>query len=80
MIFAVEVSYASNSDHDPVIRISDGKHFNGFIAHDRHSYPCDVLEGDSNTDTIQNHMHSHGPNVISRRYSSEIKIQLKPVK
>ena len=79
MIFAVDVSYASNSDHDPVIGISDGKYFNGFIAHDRHTYPCDAFEGDSNTDTIQNPMHPHGPSVTSRRYSSEIKIQLKPV-
>ena len=66
VIFAVDVSYASSNDHDPVIGISDRKHFNGFIAHDRRSYPCDVFEGDSNTDTIQNPMHLDGPRVTSK--------------
>ena len=76
---AVDVSYASSNDHDPIIGISDGKSFIGFIAHDRHSYPCDALEGDSSTDTMKNiPTLIHGPFVSSRRYSSEIKIQLKP--
>ena len=76
---AVDVSYASSNDHDPVIGISDGKSFIGFIAHDRHSYPCDALEGDSSTDTMKNiPTLIHGPLVSSRRYSSGIKIQLKP--
>ena len=76
---AVDVSYASSNDHDPVIGISDGKYFIGFIAHDRHPHPCDALEGDSSTVTMQNiPALIHGPGVTSRRYSSEINIQLKP--
>ena len=77
---AVDVSYASSNDHDPTIGISDGKSFIGFIAHDRHEFPCDALEGDINTNinTIQNPLYSHGPSVTSRRYPSEIKIQIRP--
>ena len=79
MTVAVDVSYASSNDHDPDIGISDGKYFIGFIAHDRHPHPCNALEGDSSTVTMQNvPTLTHGPIVTSRRYSSEIKIQIKP--
>ena len=76
---AVDVSYASSNDHDPDIGISDGKYFIGIIAHDRHPHPCNALEGDSSTVTMQNiPALTHAPIVTSQRYSSEIKIQLKP--
>ena len=75
---AMDVSYASSNDHDPTIGISDGAYFIGFIAHDRHEFPCDALEGDINTNTIQTPRHPHGPSVTSRRYPSEIKIQIRP--
>ena len=76
---AVDVSYASNNDHDLHIGISDGKYFIGFAARDRHQNPCFVVEADSNTNTLQNFVsHGMGPTVTSRRYSSEIKMQLKP--
>ena len=79
MTVAVDALYASNNDHDPIIGISDGQSFIGFIAHERHSHPCYLIEADSNTNTLQNFVpHGHGPSVTSRRYSSEIKIQLKP--
>ena len=67
VIVAVDVSYASSNDHDPSIGISDGKYFIGFIAHDRHPHPCDALEGDSSTDTLQNiPALIHGPKVSSQ--------------
>ena len=75
----MDISYASNNDHDPRIGISDGKYFIGFAANDRHSHPCLVAEANSNTNILQNFVsHGYGPSVTSRRYSSEIKIQLKP--
>ena len=75
---AMDVSYASSNDHDSIIGISDGIYFIGFVAHDRAASPCDHAEGDSNTNILQNHNHIYGPTVTSRRYSSEIKIQIKP--
>ena len=76
----MDVSYASSNDHDPTIGISDGKSFIGFIAHDRTSKPCYVLEGDSDTNVLQNVIGQHvtSPTVTSQRYPSEIKIQIRP--
>ena len=79
MTFAVDIKYASSNDHDPSVGISDGRSFIGFIAHDRVSSPCDHYEGDSNTNVLQNVNRISGPAVASRRYSSEIKIQIRPV-
>ena len=75
---AVDVTHASNDDHDPSIGISDGRSFIGFKANDRAASPCNHFEGDSNTDVLQNINHINGPVVTSRRYSSEIKIQIRP--
>ena len=78
---AVDVSYASVNDHDPIIGISDGKHFIGFISSDRNAQPCAHSEGISSTTTLANVNHTHGPAVKivnSQRYSSEINIQLNP--
>ena len=75
---AVDVSYASSYDHDPYIGISDGLSFIGIIALDRTSHPCRIREGNSNTAILTQINGINGPTVTSRRYSSEIKIQLKP--
>ena len=76
---AVDVAYASSGvDHDPAIGISDGGSFTGFEAREVVASPCDHYEGDSDTDTLQNIYHINGPVVKSRRYSSEIKIQIRP--
>ena len=73
---AMDVSYASSNDHDLMIGVSDGISFIGYIAHDRAASPCDYIEGGSNTNTLQNPNHIYGSTVTSRRYSSEIKIQI----
>ena len=62
---AVDATYASSNDHDPIIGISDGLSFIGFIAHDRAASPCDHFEGTSNTNILQNRNHVYGPAVIS---------------
>ena len=75
---AVDASYASSNDHDPTTGISDGKYFIGANIVDREKHPCRITEGDSST-AILRHINSiNGPIVTSQRYSSEIKIQLKP--
>ena len=78
VIVAVDATYASSNDHDLIIGVSDGRYFVGFTAHDRAASPCDHYEGDSDTDVLQNGNRISGPVVTSRRYSSEIKIQIKP--
>ena len=76
---AVDVSYASSNDHDPNIGLSDGKYFIGASVSDRASIPCNIVDGGSNTAALTSIIYSTGgPTVISRRYSSEVKIQLKP--
>ena len=75
---AVDVTYASNNDHDPIIGISDGLSFIGFITHDKASSPCNHHEGDSSFGVLQNRNSLTGPVVTSRRYSSEVKIQIRP--
>ena len=73
---AVDVSYASSNDHDPFIGISDGISFIGINADDGNSRPCVIREGDSNTTTLTQIRTITGPTVTSKRYSSEIRIQL----
>ena len=76
---AVDVSYASSNDHDPSIGISDGMSFIGIHAQDRSDNPCKIIEGNSNTAILtQINFINNGPKITSGRYSSEIKIQLKP--
>ena len=75
---AVDASYASSNDHDLSIGISDGMSFTGAYASDRSSNPCRIREGNSNTAILTQINDIDGPTVTSRRYSSEIKIQLKP--
>ena len=77
---AVDATYASNSDdHDLIIGVNDGMSFIGFRACDKAASPCNHFEGDSNnTDVLQNINTVNGPVVTSRRYSSELKIQIRP--
>ena len=75
---AVDVTYATSNEHDATIGISDGMSFIGFIAPDRVASPCYYHEGDSNTDVLQNRNHAYGTAVTYRRYSSEIKKQIRP--
>ena len=74
----MDVSYASSNDHDPFIGISDGISFIGVYAKDRESQPCHVWEGKSGTVLLNPVNVNNGPTVTSQRYSSEIKIQLRP--
>ena len=75
---AVDVSYASINDHDPTIGISDGTSFIGVHARDTHVKPCYIRDGVSTTTTLTQIHSIDGSTVTSRRYSSEIKIQLRP--
>ena len=75
---AMDVSHASSSDHDPTIGISDGTSFIGVHPKDRIPNPCYILEGKGGTVLLNPVTVSNGPTVTSRRYSSEIKIQLRP--
>jgi len=78
VIVAVDASYASNIvDCDPTIGISDGKYFIGVQADDG-TIPCNIREGDSSTTILENINSIGGPTVTSKRYSSEIKIQIRP--
>ena len=74
----MDVWYASSNDHNPSFGISDGKYFIGAYAPDRHPYPCRIREGNSDTAILTHHNVINDPSVTSHRYSSEIKIQLKP--
>jgi len=74
----VDVSYASSNDHDPNIGISDGKSFIGVRAGDRNAQPCRIREGNSSTTVLKNISSVNGPIVTSQRYSSKIKIQIRP--
>ena len=74
---AVDNILASSQDHDPSFGISDGTSFVGFIAYNSATSPCDHLEGSSGT-TLTRTARLLGPTVNSRRYSSEIKIQIRP--
>jgi len=69
---------ASSNDHDPTIGISDGKSFIGAHAADRNTVLCHILEGDSSTTILKNINFIDGPTVISKFYTSEIKIQIRP--
>ena len=74
---AVDNILASSQDHDPSFGISDGTSFVGFVAHERSPSPCNHYEGSSGA-RLLNAIHFNGPTVTSRRYSSEIKIQIRP--
>ena len=79
---AVDTAIADGTDHDMTFGISDGVSFIGFIAHDKGNYPglspCYKSEGKVVAKVLQNIQQGNGPVVVSRKYSSEIKIQIKP--
>ena len=75
---AVDVTYASSNDNDLRIGVSDGRSFIGFEARDTEASPCNHFEGDSNTGVLQNIYRIYSPVVTSQRYSSEIKVQIRP--
>jgi len=74
---AVDNILASSEDHDPSFGISDGAFFVGFIAYDRHARACNHYEGSSGA-TLASITHFDGPTVSSTRYSSEIKVHIRP--
>ena len=83
LTIAMDTVLADSSDHDPVFGISDGTSFIGFMAADKDGYaggsPCSNTEGDAiNTNLHKRLQDATGPKVNSRRYSSEITIQIKP--
>ena len=79
---AVDTILADNGDHDPIFGISDGVSFIGFITLDKNNYPsttpCYKIEGKVATASLQNVQQGTGARVASRKYSSEIKMQIKP--
>ena len=79
---AVDTAIADGGDHDITFGISDGISFIGFIAHDKGNYPgtspCYKYEGKVVATVLQNIQQGNGPVVVSRKYSSEVKIQIKP--
>ena len=82
MTVAVDAAFAdSNNDHDLNIGISDGKCFNGMYIPDDYGAnyrPCWLIEGNSNTAILTNTHSLNGSTGTPKRYSSEVKIQLKP--
>ena len=73
----------ANGDHDPIFGLSDGTSFVGFQAPDKGNYgthtPCYNTEGDVTKTSLNNTVYDiTGIKVSSRRYSSEITIQIKP--
>ena len=79
---ALDTTIADSGDHDISLGISDGVSFIGFIAFDKGNYPslspCYKLEGKIVSMLLQNVQTGDGPMVTSRKYSSEMKIQIKP--
>ena len=78
---SVDTAIADGVDHDITFGISDGVSFVGFITHDKGNYPglspCHKSEGKVVATVLQNIQQGNGPVVVSRKYSSEIKIQIK---
>ena len=79
---ALDTKVADSGDHDIIFGISDGVSFIGFQAHDKNNYvsisPCYKFEGNIVKDVVQNVVQGSGPVVSSRRYSSEMKMKIKP--
>ena len=46
-------SYASSNDHDPSIKISNGKNFIGIKADCKINLPCHIEDGDSSTPILK---------------------------
>ena len=80
-IVALDTALA-NSDHDPILGISDGTSFIGFIAYDTLNYPsyspCSVFESDINGKVLKNYKDGGGPKITSKFYSTERIIRIRP--
>ena len=72
----------AKSDHDPILGISDGTSFIGFIAYDITNYPsyspCSVYEADIDGKILKNYHDGGGPKFISAYYSAERIIRIRP--
>ena len=80
--FALDTEIAQTSDHDPVFGISDMKSFVGFITFDIQNFPnyapCVYLDGDVGSSGLANAVFGNGPKTNSKRYSSEVKMHIRP--
>jgi len=78
----VDTNLGNTTNHDIIFGISDGTSFIGFQAHDKDNYPtispCYIFEGDVGQNIVKNIKQGNGPLVTFRKYSSEMKIQIKP--
>ena len=80
---AMDTALADSKDHDPIFGISDGTSFVGFNIMDQTNYathtPCLYIEGDMEKTILSNvDRDITGTKVSSRRFPSEITIQIKP--
>ena len=71
----MDTALAISIDHDPILGISDGTSFIGFIAYDVLNYPsyspCSVFEGDIDGKILKNVHDGGGPKFSSKFYSTE---------
>ena len=78
---AVDKTTADKNDYDMIFGVCDGTLFTGFMASDKGNYntrsPCIKTEGIVGS-TLQNRIYGSGPLVLSKHYSSEIKVCIKP--
>ena len=79
---AIDKTLANSNDHDPVVGISDGVSFIGFVMRDKGNYatlpPCHKFEGKIEQAMVKNGIYGGGSPVSSLSFSSEVKIQIKP--
>ena len=72
----------AQADHDPRFGISDGKSFIGFVMHEKGNYgslsPCFGTEADIVNKIFSSKKDGAGSLVSSRKYSSEIQLQIRP--
>jgi len=80
---AMDTVLADSTDHDPLFGISDDSYFVGLQQTDQTNYhafsPCRHLEGDKDGILLKNVIDSNGPLVASRAFTSEAKIQIRPI-
>ena len=74
----MDALFASSNDHEPFIGISDKISFIGAFLRSKFRTPCKITEGGSTTTVLTSINSINTPSVTSQRYSSEVKIQLKP--
>ena len=72
----------AEQDHDPRFGISDGKSFIGFFMTDKGNWditsPCHGIEADIVNKILSNVKRGIGHLVSSQKYSSEIRLQIRP--